>query len=169
MRGMLKNETPEQRRERMKNLGRKGGTNKKGSRHVTTVDREQILEQIKNTVALRAKTLINVQTMLAVGTVKVFKIETTRDEKGRETKSRPELVTDDETIIDALDYEYGDGENPSDDETYYFVTTKDPDNKALDSLIDRTFGKAKESKEIKHTGLSLKDLHAQAIAETDDE
>lgn len=136
-----------------------GAGRPKGLKNKATIDREKFLQEWKDKVAQRSHSLLNVQTMLAVGTIKVFKIVTTTDSKGHSTRSKPELVENDDEIIAALDYEYGDGESPNDEEDYYFVTTKDPENQAINSLLDRTFGKPKESVDVNHTGLNLKELH----------
>lgn len=139
-----------------------GGGRPKGSKGKTTIEREQALKEFQDGVTRRAKTLMNVQSMLAFGTIKIFRIDTETVGKGKNKKTikkRPVLVESEEEIINVLDYEYGQGDNPNDDEVYYFVTTKDPENKAIDSLLDRTFGKPKENLTVKHEGLSLKKLY----------
>ena len=40
--------------------------------------------------------------------------------------------------------------NGDDEDDYYFITTERPDNRALDSLFNRTFGKAKETIDMTH-------------------
>lgn len=129
----------------------KGGKNKKGSKHKTTIEREKILEMAKDIVASRTRKLIDTQTVLAVGCIKVFKIRTYYEGSGKnrkKMKSKPELVNDEEEIANALDYEYGEGEDPSNDDEYFFVMTKDPDNTAIEALLNRTFGKATENKNL---------------------
>lgn len=149
-----------------------GAGRPKGRKNNATIEREAALEAFKNGVTKRANALMNVQTMLAFGTIKVFRIETEYSGSGKNrkaTRKKPVLVSDDEEIINALDYTYGDGESPNDDETYYFVTTKDPENNAINSLLDRTFGKPKEQIAIKHTGLSLKELYEASQKMKDEE
>lgn len=150
----------EQKIEKKKRGGKMPGAGRpKGRKNDITLEREAFLEEWKNAVARRTKTLLNVQTLLAVGSIKVFCIITEVDAKGVQRRSKPELVVDDEEIIAALDYEYGDGDSLNDEERYYFVTTKDPDNAAINSLMDRTFGKPKESVDLKHSGgIGLADL-----------
>lgn len=136
----------------------------KGKKNASTIEREAILELIKNKTAERAMKLIERQTMLGYGSMKVFRIDTRTVGTGKDKKrirEKPVLVTDDDEIIAALDYQYAHGESPNDDDTYYFVTIKDPENKAIDSLLDRTFGKAKENIAVKHEGLSLKKLYGK--------
>lgn len=131
----------------LRRIGASGGKAKTGVKHKTTIDREMMLETIKDIGASRAKTLINVQTLLAVGTISVYVIRSHYEGK-RKIKDKPELITDDETIINVLDFEYGEGENPNSDEEYFFVQKNIPDNSAINSLLDRTFGRATENKKI---------------------
>ena len=49
------------------------------------------------------------------------------------------LVTNPGEIRCYLDGDY------DNDQTYYYITTVTPDNRALDSLLDRTFGKATQT------------------------
>jgi len=125
-------------------LGKKGGAKRKGTKNKTTIEREKILEEIKNIGASRAKTLLNIQTLLAVGTISVFRQEV--DTNGK--RSTPELVKDDRSIIRALDYAFGDGEDPSNKYEFFFVQKNKPDNTAINSILDRTFGKATENKVV---------------------
>ncbi|MCX6822232.1 MAG: hypothetical protein NTW30_05660, partial [Candidatus Aenigmarchaeota archaeon] len=73
---------------------------------------------------------------VAKGLTFLYRITTTK--KG--IKSKPELVRDTATIeaylADELDEE---------EDEYYFMSTKEPDTKAIDSLLDRVHGKPKQS------------------------
>lgn len=133
--------------------GRKGGKNKKGKKNQVTLDREAALKLYRDGVTLNTQRLLSVQRVLAFGSIKVFRIDTHWEDSPNgktkyKVKSKPRLVESDYEIIKALDYEFADGENPNDDFTYYFITTKDPDKYTIDSMLDRTFGRAKESLEI---------------------
>ncbi len=159
----LPGETEEQFKKRMSEYQRRGAENRKGKKYKPTVDREKQLEEFKDFVARRNKTLLSAQMIIATGSIYVFRIDTEYWNKGtkneKKFKKRPVVVTNQEEIINALDYYYAQGENPNDDETYYFVTTKDPDNQAIKDLLDRTFGKAKESVAVEHSGvIGLADL-----------
>lgn len=138
--------TPEQ-IAKLKEAGRKGGKANLGKKKSTTIEREKILEQAKDIVAGRTRRLIDTASMIAFGTIKCFVIK--YDFIGKKRVARkPELVTDDETIANILYHEYADGEDPSDDSEYFFVTTVDPNIVAIKELLDRTFGKATENKTI---------------------
>lgn len=136
---------------------RPGAGKKKGTKHQSTIDREKILEEAKNIIAGRTRKLIDTQTILAMGAIKIYKIHYHWEGSAKKRtliKDKPEIVDNDEEIIHVIDWEFGSGAmgNPSDhnneDEEYdyYFVMTKEPDNQALNSLMDRTFGKATENK-----------------------
>lgn len=132
---------------RIREMASKGGKAKKGVKHKTTIDRENVLNLAKDIIAGRTRKLVDTQTMLALGTIKIFVIK--YDFIGKKRVARkPELVTDDETIANVLYHEYADGEDPSDDSEYFFVTTKDPENQAIKDLLDRTFGKATENRNL---------------------
>lgn len=143
----LKKLTPKQRRIN----AIKGGKNKKGKKHATTIEREKVLEMAKDIIAGRTRKLIDTQYNLAMGAIKVFVIRSHWEGVGKNKrliKEKPVIVEDDEEIANALDHEYGDGDSPNDENSYYFVMTKDPDNQAIKDLLDRTFGKATENKNL---------------------
>lgn len=153
--------TPEE-IEKKRIAGRKGGLNKKGKKSKHVIDREKIYEQIKEVGASRAKRLLDVQTILATGGIKIFRIDydinikyVGKGESKHAVRERvarkPALVTRETEITAVLDHEYGDGahtEDPNTETEHFFVVTKDPENKAIDSILDRTFGKATETKKI---------------------
>lgn len=130
---------------------RPGSGMKKGTKHKVTIEREKILEMAKDIVAGRAKRLIDTQSILALGTIKVFVIRSHWEGTGKNkrlVKGKPEIVNNDDEIAAALDAEFGDGESPNDENSYYFVMTVAPDNQAIKDLLDRTFGKATENKNL---------------------
>ena len=135
----------------MRKISANGGRAKKGKKHKTTIEREKVLELAKDIIAGRTKRLIDTQSILAMGAIKVYVIHSHWEGSGKNkkrVKDKAEIVSDDEEIGRALDYEFGEGDNPSDDDSYYFVMTKEPDNSAIDSLLNRTFGKATENKNL---------------------
>jgi len=134
-----------------------GAGRPKGKKNQSTIDREKILEEAKNIIAGRTRKLVDTQTILAMGSIKIFKIHFHWEGSGKKRtliKDKPEIVENDEEIAHVIDWEYGGGSmgNPNDHDSedeeynYFFVMTKDPDNQALNSLMDRTFGKATENK-----------------------
>lgn len=137
-------------------LNNKGGR-PRGKKNATTVEKEKVLEAFNQRVYGIADSLLNSQQSLAKGQQFLYRIDTvhTKGPKGGDIKTRqkPVLVTDSEEIQNYLDDL---NETHSiDDDTYYFITTKEPNNMAIDSLMNRAFGKPKESVELSG-GVKLK-------------
>lgn len=84
-------------------------------------------EAVRTRITRHVKQLLNAQIALATGTSYLYE----RDDFGGS-----HLVTDQATIEAYLR-----GERPA----YFFVTTDKPDNRAIDSLMDRAYGKAASS------------------------
>ena len=122
---------------------RDGAGRKEGSQNSNTVADNIVKAEFRERVLKSMDVLINSQMNLAQGCQLLFKIKKSR--KGEETK--PELITRQSEIEDYLAGEYD-----NEDEVYYFITTKVPDNKAIDSLIDRVFGKAPQSIDLTSKG-----------------
>ena len=117
-----------------------------GSMNKSTREQKEVENYYKDRVKDSIESLVNSQMNLAKGIQMLFKIHT--NSKGE--RSKPELVTSQSEIEEYLAGDYDDSED------YYFITTKAPDNKALDSLLDRTIGKA--SQKIEHSGQILNSL-----------
>lgn len=119
---------------------RPGAGRKKGSMSLKTKEKKIKEEYIRNRVISGLEGLVNAQMNLAKGVTLLFKIIETKDKNGRVIgKTKPILVTDQNEIERFL------ADDIDDEDTYYFITVKEPDNKALDSLLDRTFGRARQN------------------------
>ena len=125
---------------------RKGAGKKKGTKHKKTLEREAALKVFQERVMKNAEQLYSAQHSLAVGQAFLFRIDTVTEGKKR-TKEKPVLVTDEAEIRDYLD-----GEHDRGPDAYYYITTKEPNNMALDSLLNRAVGKPKESVDITGDG-----------------
>lgn len=116
-----------------------GAGRKPGSLNKKTLEEKLIKEEMRQRILRSVQPLLDAQFSLAKGVNLLYYVG--KDSKGKNLK--PELVTDrytiEEYLIGALD----------DSDGYYYITTERPDNKAIDSLLDRTFGKAMQS--IDHT------------------
>ena len=93
--------------------------------------------------------LQDAQFTLAKGLTYLYKIEKKKIVGPRGGVSyqaqKPVLVTDPEEMrayIEGTIVEGDAGDENDPGATYYFLTAKDPDNKAIDSMLDRSFGKA---------------------------
>ncbi|MEA3421967.1 MAG: hypothetical protein U9Q97_09875 [Acidobacteriota bacterium] len=111
---------------------REGAGRKEGSRNSNTIEDNIAKEEMRQRVIKSVGSLMNSQMNLAKGCQLLFKIV----KKGE----KPILVVNQKEIENYLAGEYEENKDE-----YYFITTKVPDNKAIDSLFDRTFGKARQN------------------------
>ena len=118
-----------------------------GTQNKKTIDKKVAEEEFKNRILLNIQDLLTSQMNIAKGTSYLYKIVTHKGAKGGEGRKEHILVTDPYEIKDFLDELEGEsGVNPNtDNDDYYYISTEQPDNRALDSLINRVFGKPKEN------------------------
>lgn len=130
---------------------RDGAGRKEGSLSTKTKEKHIVEEEFRDRVLKSMSELINSQMNLAQGCQFLFVIETYKykDKSGKwkEEKKKPKIV-ENQVIIE----QYLAGELDDEDNEYYFMTTQKPDNRSLDSLIDRVFGKASQSVDITSKG-----------------
>lgn len=98
-----------------------------------------IEEEFRNRILENIQELLTAQMNLAKGASYMFRKE------GDESI----LVTDVDEIKRVLTEAEGNGVV---DEKYYYISTKYPDNRALDSLMDRVFGRAPQTIDAKLSG-----------------
>lgn len=149
-------------RERARINGSLGGR-PVGAKSHTTIEREAIMAQVRTRIGNQAQRLIDAQMSIALGQQFLYKIHT--NSKG--VKERAELITDEWQIRAYLN---GELDNNTDSD-YYFITTKEPLNTAIDSLFDRTFGKAVQplSGEGENGEIILKMIHYGVNSEAKEE
>lgn len=116
---------------------RPGAGRPKGSLDPDTKLRHQAEAEYKRRVAGMTDKLLNSQLSLALGEVNLYK------KTVRGNKTITSMVDDPETVKSYLSGDLEDGDNE-----YFYLATKSPDNKALDSVLDRTYGKAKQSVDV---------------------
>lgn len=127
---------------------RPGAGRPKGSENADTKQRRIAEEAFKSRVATNVDRLFNSQLDLAVGE-KYLMVKRVEGE-GKNRKTWVEVVTDIETIKQYIDDD-GASLNEEAGEDFYYMTTKPANNQALDSLMNRAFGKPKESIELDAT------------------
>lgn len=112
----------------------------RGSKNKMTKDIKAREKTIKERIVKNLDELVNSQLSLAKGLFFMYEIRM-RNVGGRR---RPEhiQVTDPKKIKAFLDGEL-EGE-------YYYISAKAPDNRAIDSLLDRAFGKATTETNVNH-------------------
>jgi len=128
---------------------RPGAGRPKGSKDPQTIEREAAAEMFRERVAKNVDKLFNSQLDLATGEKYLMVITTV----GQGTKQRKEVsvVTDPETIKKFLDDERA----LNTDTEYYYMSTKPANNQALEGLLNRAFGRAKESLDVTTGGDKL--------------
>lgn len=126
---------------------RQGAGKPKGKLSAKTLEKQKVQEAFNQRVLKHADSLFEAQFQLAVGSVRVFQVVETG--KGANVKREHVLVTNPKIMKDVLDEIDGEGGGKV-GEDFYFVTAVPPSNQAIDSMLNRTLGKAKES--LEHSG-----------------
>lgn len=112
------------------------------------VAKKRFVEQVHKNV----DRLFAAQLTLALGSVQLFRVK-----EFKNGRKETELVTDVQEIIRYLN-DPEDYSNQNDDDTYYLFTTKDPENKSIDSLLNRALGAPKQELTINdESGIFVKD------------
>jgi hypothetical protein len=130
----------------MANGGKRPGAGRKpGSKSKKTLEKQAIANAFNQRIMLHADRLFHAQLQLAVGSMKVFRIDETKDSKGN-IKREHVHVTDAKEIKELLDEH--DGSDGIVEGAYYYFTDVSPDNRALDSLLNRGLGKVADKTDI---------------------
>lgn len=142
-------------RARMKELGIVPGR-KPGQKTKAVLEREKVKTYVEQRYMAVADRLANAQISIAVGQQFLFKIEKKKivGPKGGISyeNQKPVLVTNQFEIENYLaelaenNGDISDDKDPGD--TYYFITTKEPNNEALKDIQNRVLGKPKETVEV---------------------
>ncbi len=122
-----------------------GAGRPKGKKNLATIEKDKAESLMKQRILSRLNPLLNAQFSLAEGVSYVYKVIDTG--KGKESDRKHTIVTNPEEIKKFLDEH--NGKNGSVDDVYYYITTEAPDIRAIDSMLDRVFGKAKQSVDMK--------------------
>lgn len=123
---------------------RPGAGMPKGKKTKKTLEKLKVKSAFNQRVLKHADELFNAQYQLARGEQVLMVKITDKDSKGKVIRTYHEQVTDPETIKQFLDDESA----MQDNETYYYLSTRSPNNQALEALLNRTFGKATDKVEI---------------------
>jgi len=129
----------------MKGGKRENAGRKKGTVLPKTLEKQAVAAQLRQRTMRAADKLWNAQFAKATGSMMIYRIDEIEDENGK-TKREHILVENADEIKQVLDE--CDGASGYAGESYYIVTTVQPDNKAIDSMLDRTFGKAQQTIEV---------------------
>ncbi len=119
-----------------------------GAKAKATLEREKVAEEVNQRIFNIANGLVNAQASLAKGVQILYRVDKRTTATGKVIEEKPVIVTDPEEIKAYIDGELGSGEGVNDESTYYYITTKEPQSQAVDSLMNRALGKPKETMEI---------------------
>ncbi len=117
----------------------------KGTIQRRTLEKSAVARELRERTMAHADNLFNAQLAKAVGSVMVFRVDE-EEIGGGKTKRVHTHLTDPDEIKRVLDKNEGGAGIVGAD--YYFVTNIAPDNRAIDSMLDRTFGKAMQPVEV---------------------
>ena len=120
-----------------------------GSKNKTTKEKLIIEEEFKARILDQIHTLLNAQLNLAKGSSYLYRIDEEKDSTGKVLSKKHHIVDNPGEIENVLDECEGTGVVNG---HYYYITSRAPDVRALDSLIDRVFGRAVQKQETKHSG-----------------
>lgn len=135
---------------------RPGAGRKKGGKNPATLEREKVLEEIRQQIMQRAAPLVRAAFIPAMGVNFVYRIDETKNEKGRVVHKEHVLVEDPHEIAMALDQIEEGSTDPED--KYYYVSSKAPDFRAVEMLMARVFGKSKDMLEVTNPDGNLKTI-----------
>ena len=116
-----------------------------GSKNKATLEQKAVLDAFNQRVMAKAEALFNAQLTLALGSMKVFRIDETEGEGGKKKREHVHVTNPNE--IKALLDEH-DGMSGVVDGVYYYFADILPDNKAIESMLNRAVGKAPEKAEV---------------------
>lgn len=125
----------------------------KGRVSKKTLEKKAVEAQFAQRVMNVVDSLFNAQYSLAVGSVRVYRVDEEEVSEGK-TKRIHTLVTDSDEIKKVLDETNGKGSATIEDD-FYFVTEVSPDNKAIDSMLNRALGKPQDSLDVTSKGESI--------------
>ncbi len=117
----------------------------KGTIQRRSLEKTAVARALRERTMAHADNLFNAQLTKAVGSVMVFRVDE-EEIGGGKTKRVHTHITDPDEIKKVLDKNEGGAGIVGKD--YYFVTNIAPDNRAIDSMLDRTFGKAMQPVEV---------------------
>lgn len=134
---------------------RKGSGMKKGQKTQKTIEKEEARKAYQQLVLQNLRPLFGSQLSLARGVSYVYRIDR-HYTKGSPVRVEHVLLEDPREIADALDIiENADPNGTEDGNGFYYVTTKAPENRAIDSLLDRALDKSKQVTDVTSDGKAI--------------
>lgn len=143
---------------------RPGAGRHKGTKDPQTLVREAVADRFRQRVFGIADKLFESQLTLAQGQTFLYRIDkqwiTPPSGKGGFWKNKkPVIETDPDVIASFLNGEFDSRkEEDNGGASYFFITTKEPQNMALDSMLDRALGSATKSLDVRDPDGVLKNV-----------
>jgi len=136
-----------------------------------TLEKQRVLKILQQKIMAKAGRLLRAMFAAAEGENYLFKeVKEMKERKdGSEYESTKKVMVTEPKEIEMFLDEHVDGElegsegtlvNESKEEVYYYIKTKPCDWKAIESLFDRVFGKAKQSIEL-DGGININNTYEQ--------
>ena len=125
----------------------KWGGKKNGTKNKKTLEREMALKVYQQAIMNDLKDFIESQFLMAKGMTVMFQRRKVKDKKGEYHRTGEFQRVRNELEIERLLNSDCNGDD------WYYITTKDPNVKALEDVFCRIFGKPEQS--IKHSGDEL--------------
>ena len=129
----------------MREVGRKRGIANKGKLHPHTLDARRIYAEYRQGILEKAQQLLRRHMIPAMGCTYVYK-------KVGENRVLVEDPLEIEEALNVIDDAEGYDESERSEAHYYYIVTKDPDWRAIESLMNRVFGKAVARLEYERVG-----------------
>ena len=126
---------------------RYGGGMQKGQKIKKTLEQEVALKLYKDKIFLEIENFIQAQFIQAKGITAMYQRKKIKDKITGKYEYTGEFirVTDQNQVHKLLN-------TKTKEEDYYYITTKDPNIKALEDIFNRAFGKPKEAMELSSPG-----------------
>jgi hypothetical protein len=162
------------RAEKARENGKLGGR-PKGKKNQATLEREAVLKAMQQRIMQAGDILLDRLFHNALGHSYLFKIEkyweTVKNKKGESTRvlrcKPPKRVTAENEIREYLVGLIDEGDLEEEDDTYYYITTKDPDTRAIELMLNRTFGNSVQPVQMTDpNGKSVFDNEAKTKSDT---
>lgn len=137
-----------------------GAGRPKGPRSLAKRTKAEAKERFIERVQQNVDTLFAAQLSLAKGEQHLFVKYHTGE--GKDRRAHIDIVTDPETISEYLT-DNGYTLNQEADDEYYYISTRPANNQAIDSLLNRAFGKAPEKIEIEGGFFKANNLKIEVV------
>ncbi len=136
---------------------RKGAGRKKGGHNKKTLEKMAVQNEFKQRIMQHVDSLFNAHLALALGSIQVFRKDRIKGQNGhyRDTHT---LVTESDEIKKVLDEH--NGKSGKVGETFYFVTEVGPNERAIDTMINRVFGRPEISADVEDTMKTARAIRA---------